>query len=256
MTEDLNEIDQPEIAPPIIPEPTPWDLVHRYLQDLWMIMTHPTAFFRAMPTEGGFSGPLTFALVTHWLGSAAAILWSALLGRWLAVYVNTFSRIAGDIATMNPSSSPSQWAQILSWKDRLWQWFWGTGSVITDPFFTLVSILFTSFFVFIGAKIFVSWIPSPTSQEKSPEVTFESALRLICYGMSPMILTAIPLFGWGLATFLSAIVTIIGAKEVYRVGIFRAIIIALFPKILFLTFILSGILIFLTIAIKLISSFF
>lgn len=239
---------------PIQQEPTLGDLIHRYFAQLWQILTHPTPFFRQMPVEGGLTSPLAFALITHWLGAAASFLWSHLMGQWLAHFVDTFSRIATDVAQRNGENSQFPFDQMLTYKDWLWQWFWGTGSIVIDPFLTLFSILFTSFLVFVGAKIFVTWISVQPSEQKSPQVTFESAVRIICYGMAPMILTGIPLFGWGLATFLSAIITIIGAKEVYRVGTFRAIVIALFPKILFLGFILGSVLIFLTIVIKLLTS--
>lgn len=249
-----DSIKELQTESPIQQEPNLGDLIHHYFAQLWQILTHPTQFYRQMPIEGGLTGPLTFALVTHWLGAAVSFLWSTLMGQWFAHFVDTFSRIATDVAQRNGENSQLPFAEMLTYKDRLWQWFWGAGSIVIDPFLTLFSILFTSFLVFVGAKIFVCWISPQSSEEKSPPVTYESAARIICYGMAPMILTGIPLFGWGLATFLSAIITIIGAKEVYRVGTFRAIVIALFPKLLFLGFILGSVLIFLTIVIKLLTS--
>lgn len=251
----------PEASSQITPEPTAPDMIRKYFVTLWQVMTHPTSFFRTMPTEGGMTGPLAFALVTHWLGSALSFLWRTWMGNQLAVYFDTFSRIAGDVADHQGDGSPLPWNQILAFKNQFlnqsfFKWFWGVGSIVIDPFYTLISILFTSFFVFVGAKVFVTWIPPEEHKNQPHSVSFESAVRLICYGMSPMILAGIPLFGWGLATFLSAIVTIIGAKEIYKVGTFRAIVIALFPKLLFLGFILAGVLVLFTLFIKLLSSVF
>jgi DNA-directed RNA polymerase subunit RPC12/RpoP len=222
-------------------------IIRRYFETLWLVITKPHQFFRQMPLQGGFSGPLAFALVTHWLGSAFSFLWANIIGRWLSVYLNTFSRIAGDIVNMNPDAPNLPWEQLANLKNGFVQWFWGVGSIIVDPFYTLVSIFFTSTFVFFGAKLFAS---------RSREVTFESALRLICYGMSPMILSGIPLFGWGLASFLSLIITVFGAKEIYRVGTGRGILIALFPMLLFFGFILAGFVFFAALISTLLSSLF
>lgn len=190
-----------------------------------------------MPLTGGMSGPLAFALVTHWIGAAFAFIWHLLIGGAISRYFEDFFRIAGDVSDID---HPGKFAQWMDMRERVTHWFWGAGSVIADPFLTLASIFFASFLVWIGARILVS----PGKDRAPREITFESALRLVCYGMSPSILAGLPLFGWGLASLLTLIVTIIGAKEVYRTTTGRAIVIALFPKLVFLAVILLGVFVF------------
>ena len=136
-------------------------------------------------------------------------------------------------------------------RDQLLRWFWGVGSVIADPFLTLASILLTSIFVFAGARILV-----PTDQTYRSEITYESAVRVVAYGMTPAILAAVPFVGPAVAYLGVLIVTVIAARELYRISTGRAIFVALFPKFLFLGIILTGLFFFAAIIIKLIFSVF
>src|SRR5579859_4135627 len=59
------------------------DVMHpfrAYFGTLWEITIHPSRFFSKMPLTGGTAGPLAFALITHWLGSALAFLWKLAIG--------------------------------------------------------------------------------------------------------------------------------------------------------------------------------
>ena len=233
--------------------------VRNYFTTLWKALTQPNSFFRELPVTGGITGPLAFALVTHWIGATASYLWTHLLGQWTHAYYSAFSKIIGDVAHLNEGTSNVEWSEMINFKDQFFQWFWGTGSIIADPFYTLFTVIFISFFVFLGAQIFVLWLgPSrpPVEGEQTVSVTFESTVRLVCYGMAPMILTGIPLFGWGLATFLSFVITVIGAKEMYRVGVFRAMVIALFPRLVLFTLIAGTLLFIAALLIKVVLSVF
>ncbi|MEK6578982.1 MAG: hypothetical protein AABZ55_07125, partial [Bdellovibrionota bacterium] len=57
------------------------------------------------------------------------------------------------------------------------------------------------------------------------------AARIVCYATTPSLFYAIPLLGGFTASLCTLILTIIGAKEVYRVGAGRALVIALFSKV-------------------------
>lgn len=223
--------------------------IKQYFSDLYEITSRPTRFFRRMPTTGGVSGPLAFALVTHWLGSALEFLWHSLIGGTAVRYVNDLMKMAGDVADVD---NPGKSAQLFQIRDQLMHWIWGAGSVIVDPFFTLLSILFTTLFVFAAARIFVS-----PGREGSPrEITYESSLRIVCYGLSPSILAGIPLAGSFIAGLLTAIVTVVGAREVYRINLGRAIVVALFPKILFWGTLMLGMFFALLAVLKLVASAF
>lgn len=189
-------------------EPGPGSLLAGYLRTLRSVLRNPSTYFRTMPVAGGLAGPLAFALVTHWIGAAIGHLWSLLLSGVVSDSSRSLYRIIADLGVSH--------------------WIWGTGSILLDPFLTLASILFTSSLVWIAARLLVS------------NVRYESAARIVCFGMSPAILASLPLFGRFLAESLTLIVTVIGAREVYRVGYGRALVIALFPKLLFLGIMVLG----------------
>lgn len=213
----------------------PTHLITRYVNDLKLIITKPHTFFRTMPRSGGLSHPLAFALVTHWIGSAISFLWQAMIGGAFESRLRDLMNQIGGDEGINSLGRHAHWAEL---QHNVMNWFWGAGSVVADPFITLLSILFTSVLVFVGARILV---PSATGTSER-EVTFESALRIICYGMSPAIFAVVPLGGAFIAWLLTLYVTVVGAKEVYRITSGRALVVVLFPKLLFLGIIMSFVL--------------
>jgi len=205
--------------------------IRRYWVTVWRILTQPKAFFRSMRLDGGVSGPLAFALITHWIGAAASFLWHLSIGGVVGGYFDRFMHVAGDVAEVD---NPGRNAQLAEVTERLKNWFWGTGSVIADPFLTVLQILFISFLVFVGARLLVT----PGKNGAPREINFESALRIVCFGMTPSILSVLPLFGGPLAYIYLSIVTLIGAREVYRIDTGRATLVAFFPQVLLLSFVL------------------
>jgi hypothetical protein len=229
-------------------------LIRNYFADVCEILAHPSRFFDRMPIRGGMSGPLGFALVTHWIGAAFGFIWNTLLIRgtpfhFLQSMIQMSSQISG---TSMEIDSPGRSAQLDQIKDRILNWIFGAGPIVIDPFLTLFSILFTSFLVYLGARILVT----PRKDGHPDEISFESALRIICYGMTPTILSVIPVMGTWIASLGVIIVTIIGAKRVYRIQTGRAIIVALFPKVLFFGIIGMGLLVFFLVIVKLFTLFF
>ena len=217
--------------------------IDRYFRDLWQIITQPTRFFRRMPRTGGVSGPLAFALVTSWIGAAMGWLWGSLINGVMTRELNEVFRIAGDVADID---HPGRSAVLAQARDRFLHWFWGAGSVLLDPFLTAVSILFTSFFVWMGARLLVT----PARNGAPDEIRYETALRIVCFGMSPAILAVIPVAGPFVSKLGVLIVTVAGAREVYRVSTGRAAAIALFPKLLFLAILMFGFLVIIMLMIK------
>jgi len=202
-----------------------------------------------MPLSGGVSGPLAFALVTHWLGAALEFLWHSVVGGAALQYLQDISKLAGNIADVdNPGTS----ARIFQLRDQVLHWFWGTGSVIVDPFLTLGSILFTTLFVYVGARILVS----PDRAGAPREITYESALRIICFGLSPSILAGIPLVGGLISSLAVGLVTIVVAREAYRISTGRAVLVALFPKLLLLATFAGGLFFFFLVILKLFATAF
>jgi len=202
-------------------------LIRNYFKDLWQILTQPALFFRHMPIHGGMSRPLVFALVTHWLGAAIGFLWDLLFG-------GSFYQILHKAYKMSQQSSDFDAPHSFS------EWFLGTGQIVADPFFTLFKIGVASLFVFVAARILVS----PSTDGHPKEINFESAVKIICFGMTPSIFSVIPLIGGVLSTLGMLVISSIGAKEVYKIDPGKAIVIALFPKLIFVGIIGMGLLFF------------
>ena len=234
-------------------EPSPWETatapITKYFRTLFQIVFRPVQFFRHMPTSGGVSGPLAFALITHWIGSACEFLWRSMIGGRVAKFFSDMFQVAGDVADVD---HPGRSVMIDQVREQLVHWFWGAGSIVADPFLTLASILFTSLFVFVGARILIT----PGRAGVPREITFESALRIVCFGLSPAIIAAFPLVGGAISAVWILVVTVIGAREVYKIGTGRAIVVALFPKLLFLGILLTGLVLFMAMIIKIIAPIF
>jgi hypothetical protein len=218
-----------------------------YFATVWKIMTHPGKFFASMPVSGGVAAPLAFALITHWLGAAIAFLWSLMIGGAISGYSRGFFKIFGDVADVD---HPGRSAMIEQARDQIVHWIWGAGGILADPFLTLVSIAFTSFFVWVGARLLVE----PKPERGLPAVSYESALRVVCYGLTPAILKAVPLFGTVLATIAVILVTVVGARETYRIGTGRAIGVALFPQLLWIFTFLGAFMVLALAVVKFVSS--
>ncbi len=196
----------------------PGNYFQTYIHRLKKILTDPTGSFHSLPVSHKPSSALAFALVTNWAASLLSFFWSSLFGAAFLERIMSYAQL----------SNVRGGHAILSW-------FMGMGSVLLDPFITLISVVFTSFMVFLGAKLIIS----PETQSAPRAVTFESTLKVICYGMTPMILSAIPVVG-GVASGIGVFAyTIIGIKEYYRTSTGRSVFVVLFPKLIFLVVVTS-----------------
>lgn len=209
-----------------------------YAQTLREILFHPSQFFQKMPQTGGMGRPLAFALITHWLAAAVGFIWMAAFGslfnhpvNWLSSLGKITGLSGGGIIINDGIDYPGRGARWVELQDRLTDWFWGTSSIIADPFITLGAILFTAFLVYLGARLLVP-----------RRVTLESAVRILSYGMAPSIIGSLPILGAGIAGFWILLASIAGAREVYQIGNTRALIVITFPKLIFLGLFLAMIL--------------
>ncbi len=229
--------------------------VVEYFHKLWAILTRPSSFFGTLSqladSRGrlGVTAPLVFVIVTHWIGSALQYIWQSAVGGVFEPYFRNAFKIADHLADVDNPGRSAVFAEV---RERLLHWIMGVGSVILDPFWTLASVLFTSFFVFLGARLLVS----PGKDGAPREVNYESALIVVCYGMAPSILSGLPIAGGFIASFLTVIITVVGARAYYRTSTPRAAVIALFPKLLFAGFIFLTFGILLIALLKLIATAF
>jgi hypothetical protein len=238
--------------------------VGAYFRDLKKVLFNPADFFKALPVTGGLAIPLTFALVTHWLGSLINYILSAFTGDMNGHFFDRFVQFSsqysqvsgGDIDSFGRNGMNQGLLQAMGAGEKAMSWLWGASGILLDPFFTLVWLIFISFFVFIGARLLVK--PTPEHMARFPSgVTFESAVRVVAFGMSPAIFSGLPYLGSFIAKLIYIpIVTIIGAREIYRVSNGRATAIALFPEILLWGIIGTGVLVVAVFFMKLASSMF
>jgi hypothetical protein len=217
------------------------DWVLGYFGAVWQIIARPSEFFRSLSTTGGIARPIAFALVTHWLGSSFSYLWRSLLNPdWRSGTEGWIGQILTPAGSVYDVDSPGRHAQWANLQSHLRDWFWGASSVIADPFTTLISIVFVSFFVFLGARILVT--PAVTKPGEAPRpINYESAVRIVAYGLTPAILSVIPFAGGIISTLAVLLVTVTGAREIYRISWSRAFVVATFPKILFFGTIIVGV---------------
>lgn len=224
-------------------------LIQNYWKTIWRILRSPQAYFETWTTGRmpDLSSALTFALVTHWVGAGLAYLWQIIFGTVWGDTLTQLFDIAGDVAEID---HPGRGAELVAMRDRVLSWFWSAGPVIIDPFLTLLQLSVTALFVYAGARLLVS----PGKRGAPQEIGYATALRIVCFGSAPALLAAIPFAGPALAFLGITWVTIIGARTVYRVSTARATVIALFPKLLIMGFVLTMVLFILLVVLRAVTS--
>lgn len=200
--------------------------ISQYLGALKSLLTAPTLFFRTMRRPPGLVGPLFFGVLTHWIGSALEYLWFTGLGK---VFGTHLSQIFQALDKSSEIDSSGQVGTVLAMRTKIVEWMFGVGSVLVDPFKTTVKILFLSFFVWLGARIFANI----TQDEAEERFSYQSAVAIVGFSMAASIFQGIPLLGGVISGAFTLIIGVIGAAETYRVGTGRALLISLFPFILF-----------------------
>ncbi|MBL7715104.1 MAG: YIP1 family protein [Bdellovibrionales bacterium] len=203
----------------------PWVWIRLYFDKVKAILTRPSQFFRNLSPESDPNPPIVFALVTHWLGTAMEYFWNSLIGRLFSERLADLTKIMGDVADID---QPGQSVKLIQFRDQVLHWLWGMGRVIADPFLHLVSILFTSFFVYAGARLLIE-----PGRDGAPEkIRYHHALQIVCYASAASILSSIPVVGSTVAWIGGLILMVVGARETFRTSTGRSLVVAFFPKIL------------------------
>jgi hypothetical protein len=210
-----------------------------YFSDLRALAFAPARFFRRIPVSGGLAGPLAFALVSHWIGTAIAYLWS--LG-WRARDTAWLDRIALFMGKGQQIESLGHNARWMATRERLNDWLTGVGSIALDPFTTLLWIFVGAVLLFLSARLFVGAVRSTSDRPaRLPDVTFDSATRIVAYSQAASLLTIIPFAGKGLGVLAAIWLGVVGVREFYNVGTGRALVIVLFPRLLTFALIFAAI---------------
>jgi hypothetical protein len=230
-------------------------IIQTYFRDLRTLILHPKTFFRNNPVDEGLTRPLTFALVSHWIGAALRYLVSSAQGESRQMLVDRWMKMFGGQDQIQVLTRSSQWNTI---RDQVSSWLWGIGSVITDPFSTLFWVLFSAAIIFVGARVLIGTMPVKTADGVTlqKEISYASAVQIVAYSMSVYVLAAVPFLG-GLFFFLySLYIATVGAREIYKVNTGRALAVALFPQLLVLAVILAVIVLFFAVIAKVMVSGF
>lgn len=205
--------------------------IKRYFIDLKDLLTRPTFFFRNLERPVNPASPLFFGIVTSWIGAALEYLWYVGFGKFFE------SRIEDILRALEKTSeidSSGQTETMLMMREKFVNWVFGMGSVLIDPFKTCVKILFLSFFVWIAARIFGNLSSKESDVEPLEDrFRYENAVAIVGYAMAATIFKGIPVVGGLISGTFIVVLSVIGAQEIYRVGSGRAIVIALFPSLLF-----------------------
>ena len=194
------------------------DFVTQYFIRLKNIFTKPSDFFSKLNPPYSATHALLFAVVTHWLGASLSFLWKSAVGSVIETKMQDFLNLFDQVVTFDHEL-----------RDQFLHWIWGVGSVLIDPFTTIIGILFTSFFVWLASRLLGN-LDAPNARSR---LKFEAAVTVVSYGMTASLLSIIPIVGSILAPLFTMVLTVIAAREIYKVTSGRAIVIALFPKILF-----------------------
>ncbi len=197
--------------------------LENYLLTFKKIIFNPILFFKTLPKEGSCTHPLAFALITHWIGAALSFLMRNFWGSFMKINLSEILKFSQKTFDLDDIDQVGHQALVQNFQDKLERWIWGMGSVLLDPFMTLVGIFFMSLLVYFGARILI------------PEHTrFESALKIVCYSIVPAVFAFLP--GASILIFLVwiPVLVILGTREVYQITTNRAILISLFPNLLLL----------------------
>lgn len=200
------------------------EFVQGYFRSLFKILFHPVDFFRNQPLDGGFSRPLAFALITHWLGTGVEFLWNSGLG---LISVPTWKRAFDRFGGGNDIEALGRIPWFHQTQELVMKWFWGTGSVIADPFITAGRLLISAVFIYIGATLLID--PRKSGRDR---IRYSAVLSILCFATSATLFKIVPWMGAPIALFYGFVLSVIGIKQCFRIGTGRSLAVVLFPKLL------------------------
>lgn len=216
--------------------------IFHYFKTLQAVLTRPSLFFRDLPRPTGIVGPLFFGILTSWFGSALQYFWYMGFGRLFESRFSDLMRAFEKVPQIDTSGqfTPGQFDTANEIRKKITEWVFGVGAVLIDPFKTFIWILFLSTFIWIAARLFANRDYPP--EEK--RLRFETAISIVAFSQAAALFKGVPMVGGVLAVVFAMVIAVIGATETYRVSTGRAIVIALFPTILFWGIIIASILAF------------
>lgn len=99
--------------------------------------------------------------------------------------------------------------------------------IILTPFATIATLAFSTFFVWLGMKVFVS----PQVREVRSHYNFPTLLSLFSWGVALQFLAFIPFVGPFVLWIWNTVFVIRGIKHLYQISTFRAFCVLSFPVV-------------------------
>ena len=179
-------------------EKTAWErrqetgILRGLLSTLRESLFSPTAFFRKMTVNGGLAEPTMYAMITGMAGITLFVVWQILFQDSMPM--------PGGVKDAGRGSA-----------------FWG----ILAPFFIIANL-----YLWAGMLHFLLVMVRGVRQG------YEATFRVAAYSYGAMVFLAVPFCGWPVAAAWSAILAVIGLKEVQGASGGKAAFAVLFPAFL------------------------
>jgi len=162
--------------------------VKRFITTWKTVMFHPKEFFQNMPTEGGYLGPLKFALICH----------LPLILRFSSIYTPFKLLRTGDFNGFPVGFIPA----FILLKSTLITVVIIVGMVVAELFIG-------SALLHLGTLVFVS------------KGDYQTTFRIFSYASAVNLLVIIPAFGF--VYFYESYLLVVGIKEIHRTTWIRSI---------------------------------
>ncbi len=188
-------------------ESIPWEqrsslgFVGAFTGTLILSLTKPKEFFKRVPTTGGFSTPIIYALISGLLGTWLNLAWQMLFIYWGIIEPDT----------QFPDSSM------------------GLNIMIT-----VLSPIIIPLGLLAGTGIMQLALMILGVQKRNYETTF----RVICYSSGAAVLGILPVIGSMIGAFVTISLEAMGLREVYDISLRKGIAAVTFPIILILMIVL------------------
>ncbi len=176
------------------------------------VLTTPTAFFRAMPVEGGIGAPLLYGVVVGWFGTVAASLYQALFHS--IVGRSPFEALA---RMVNPGAVPAP--------SPLSVWIEGWGGFLGQ-------VVFGGVFVAIGVIVSSAVLHLALLLLGGAQRGFEATLRVVSFSQAASLVFLVPFCGQLAGAVWVLVLYVLGLAEAHRIGHGKAVGAVLLPLLL------------------------
>ncbi len=196
--------------------------IKSFLEACGQALLEPGKFFRERFSHWTLGQSLSFGVVSFWLASLVAFLWSSVNFIFLSAF---FER----------------WMQSVFFEDESFALFHEgpqrfllrAGMLTLLPVFTVFSALFASLVLYFFARFLTG-----RGQEDSSHVNYLACIRIFAFALLGTWFLVVPIFGGLLAYLAFVIFAAVATRESFHVSSRRAALIVLMPQFM-LFFVLS-----------------